>query len=264
MKKIHSLLILVLFVLSSCTNEDTDRGKSLINVYLIDAPGIYGQVWVELLGVEVQVSGTRGLDNADPVFLSYTPSDKQVNISSLIAGNQLLVGRGEFLVGTVTTLILKLGNNNYLIRNGQQIPLTFSGQESASPSVDVNFELEQGISHDYYLDFDVFRSVMNTGNQTYDLNPKLSAFNKQETGEISGTLRPQGLNGIIYAIQDLDTLTTGVDTVGGGDFVFQGVIGNYDLIIQPNIPDYLPYTLRGVTAQKGKVTRLGNITLERE
>jgi hypothetical protein len=264
-KKFLCQIILIAF-LSGCTQEDAERGKSLINIYLIDAPAYHGQLWVELLGVEVQVIGTRGMDNADPLFLDYTPADKQVNISALIAGNQLLVGRGEFFVGTVTDITLRLGTNNYLMVNNQRIPLTFESPEDNTPVVNVDFELQPGISHDYYLDFDIFRSVKQIGNgqDVFRLNPQISAFSKLGTGEISGSVRPLEINAYVHAIQETDTLTTLVDTVGSGGFMFQGLIGSYKVVVQPTRDDYFSETLEAVVVQKGKETKLGNIDLQKK
>ncbi len=264
MKNALYLYFLLLFLLSACATEEVERGKSLLNIYLIDAPGDYGQLWVELLGVEVQVIGTGGMDNADPKFLAYIPADKQVNLSALISGNQLMIGRGEFMVGTLISLTLKLGTNNYLIMDDQKIPLIFESEESASPTVNVSFDLEPGISHDYYLDFNIHRSLRTSDNglNPVILNPKISGFSKANTGQIGGTVLPQGLGAIIYAIHDLDTVTTGVDTEGNRGFVLQGLEGSYQVIIQPFRDDYKPDTLPLVVVQSGQMTNLGNITLE--
>lgn len=259
-KKLLSIFILS-FLFNSCTTEDAERSKALVNMYLVDSTVSFEEVWVELLGVEVQVTGTRGQDNANPEFLPYTPSDKKVNLSAMLVGNQLLVGRGEFMLGAITKMTLKLGADNYILRNGLKIPLVFKDSEGGSPSVSGNFNLLPGISHDFYLDLSL-NLIAGSGVETsLSIDPKIKAFTKIDTGEISGTLVPRGLNAILYAIQNSDTLRTSVGSFDAGKFLFRGLNGEYSLFIHPTDVSYKQVKLEGILVTPAKSTALGNITL---
>lgn len=260
--KLHYIFIL-LFLLNSCTTEDAERSKALVNVYLVDSTVSFEEIWVELLGVELQVTGTRGLDNANPEFLPYTPSEKMVNLSALLAGNQLLVGRGEFMLGAITDMTLKLGTENYVLKNGLRIPLVFKDSGSTSLSVSGNFNLAPGISHDYYLDLDI-NPLTEVGTGTnLSIDPKIRAFSKLETGEIGGTLVPRGLKAVLYAIQNSDTIRTSVDSLDAGKFLFRGLNGKYTLLIHPTDVSYKQVKLESILAIPRKSTSLGNISLEK-
>lgn len=252
-------IFILSFLLFSCT-EDAERSKALVNIYLVDSTISFEEIWVELLGVEVQVTGTRGQDNANPEFLPYTPAEKKVNLKALLAGNQLLVGRGEFMLGTITKMTLKLGTDNYIRRDGVRIPLVFKDSDGASPSVSGNFNLSPGISHDYYLDLNVNPAGTEAN---LSIDPKIKAFSKLETGEIGGILVPRGLKAVLYAIQNTDTVRTSVDSLDAGRFLFRGLNGKYALLINPIDATYKQVKLDSVLAIPGKSTALGNITLEK-
>ncbi|ERM83772.1 hypothetical protein P872_01800 [Rhodonellum psychrophilum GCM71 = DSM 17998] len=260
--KLLSIFILF-FLFNSCTTEDAERSKALVNIYLVDSTVSFEEIWVELLGVEVQVTGTRGQDNANPEFLPYTPSEKKVNLSALLAGNQLLVGRGEFMLGAITKMTLKLGTDNYILRKGVRTPLVFKDSEGASPSVSGNFNLSPGISHDYYLDLNLDPSAAAGSGINRTINPKIQAFSKLETGEIGGTLVPRGLKAILFAIQNSDTIRTSVDSLDAGKFLFRGLNGKYFLLIHPTDVSYKQVKVDSVLAVPGKSTALGTITLEK-
>jgi hypothetical protein len=253
-----TLLLISVLLFSSCTDA-SERSTGLVNVFLIDAPGDFDQVWVEVLGVELKTIGTRGQDNADAKFFPNDQLIKRVNVAALINTNSFLIGRGELSSGSIVEMELKLGTDNYVIRDGERTNLVLD--EGADLSLLLNTALDPGISLDMFIDFDIYRSIIQGEGNSLVLRPRLRAFSSLNTGNIAGGLRPLGEKAIIYAIQNRDTIaSTGVDE-GTGNFRIRGVNGNYRITIQPLNADFLGDTVNNVNAAPRQTTELGNLTL---
>ncbi|MFD2034120.1 DUF4382 domain-containing protein [Belliella marina] len=261
MKKFN-LFSLILFCLLSCTGTE-ERSNSLLNVFMVDAPADIDALWVELLGVDVYVSGSEGDENPAPKFLPYQAGNQMVDIAQLIAGQEVMIGRGEVRAGSLVKLKLRLGDENYLVKDGLRINIDLSQADLSGLEIDVDFNLRPGISHDVYIDFDLLQSVKAPSNalDRYVFSPKLSMFSKANSGEISGSIRPATEDVFLYAIQQNDTITTGVDTRGSGQFLFRGLEGTYTVYVVPKNNNYIADTIPTVIVQPQTVTQLGNITL---
>jgi hypothetical protein len=255
-------LILISVFLTSCIS-DGERSTALVNVFVIDAPGDFDEVWVEILGVEVTTIGTRGQDNADPVFFENLQSNQQVNLSSLILDRQFLVGRGELLVGAITELTLKLGTDHYVVIDGARIPLEIENIEDQNPSLTVNYPLDAGISYDIFIDFEVFRSISSQPNPAngFVLKPKLRSFSRADTGEIAGSILPVMENAIIYAIQGKDTVSSTAVDLSTGRFKLRGILGSHTIMILPFNTKYLSETIPNVNVESRKITQISAVTL---
>ncbi|AFL83280.1 hypothetical protein Belba_0625 [Belliella baltica DSM 15883] len=263
MKKIH-ILAFLLFSLFSCAGTE-ERSDALLNIFIVDAPADIDELWVEVLGVDVQISNPSNEDAPATIFLPYEAGIQFVDITQLIAGQEVLVGRSAVDVGVLTKITLRLGNENYLRKDGLRINLELPEANKSGLEIDTNFELRPGISHDIYIDFDLLRSLKAPEEplESYEFNPKLSAFSKINTGEISGSIRPVPQDAFLYAIQQNDTVTTGVNLRGNGQgqFLFRGLEGIYTIYIIPKNDDYLADTIPTVIVQPQITTPLGNITL---
>ncbi|MCH7415743.1 DUF4382 domain-containing protein [Belliella sp. R4-6] len=261
MKKFN-IFYLILFSLFSCTGTE-ESSDSLLNVFMVDAPADIDALWVELLGVEVYVSASEEGESSEPIFFPYQAGNKMVDIKQLIAGQEVLIGRGEVRTGSLTKLKLRLGDENYLIKDARRINLDLTESAREGLEVDFLFNLRPGISHDVYIDFDLLKSVKapNDPLDSYELLPSLSAFSKANTGEISGAILPAREDAFLYAIQQNDTTTTGVNIRGTGQFLFRGLEGTYTIFVIPKNEDYIADTILSVIVQPQTVTQLGNITL---
>ncbi|PRY85936.1 DUF4382 domain-containing protein [Mongoliibacter ruber] len=257
MNKLLLPLIFAILLFSGCSS-DTERTTALVNVFLIDAPGDFDEVWVEVLGVEVQAIGTRGQDNADPKFFPNDQVIKLVNVAALVGGNQFLIGRGELPAGSITGLTLKLGNNNFALADEERTNLTLSED---SPSIDLNLTLDPGLSIDVFIDFELYRSIHSGAGDIVELRPKLRAFSSLNTGRISGSIRPQSEKVVLYAIQNRDTVASTGTVENSGDFQIRGLSGNFRVIVQPLDPAFLSDTLNNVNVGPRQTTQVGNITL---
>jgi hypothetical protein len=256
--------VLALFLFVSCT-EDNIGNQALANIFIIGSPGEFDEVWLEILGVEVKTTGTRGSDNAIPVFLPNIQGDKRVNVGSLVGSSQFLVGRGEFSEGAIIEMTLKLGNDNFVIVGGERLPLTFASPASSSPTFSVNFPLNGGISHDLFFDFEPFRSIqINQGPEIrLTLDPVLRTFTSLNTGIVAGNVIPTGQRAAILAVLN-DQIGASTETIrSSGNFSLRGLKEDslYQVYIFPFNNAYLADTLDSVSVTIWKTTQLGNINL---
>lgn len=224
---------------------------------MVDAPADYDEVLVEVLGVELE-------GDAGTVFFPYEQINKSINISRLVGGERVMIGRGELGSGTLQKITLKLGNQHSLTIGEDVFPLN-SRIGDGDDIVDFTYELQAGISYDLYIDFDVQRSIKfvpTASGNTYDLVPNLRAFTKQGTGDIVGTVLPTDVGkSIVYAIQGFDTVAT-TTTTESGRFVLNGLLGQTSVSVVPLNATYRD-SLFTKTVTPRKTTQVGNLTLRR-
>lgn len=254
------MIIGIIWLVLGCSSESV-RNQALVNVFLVDAPGDFDAALIEILGVELSISGGRTGEGVQTYFLPNLAGNRQINVSALIGGEQFLVGRGEVTVGDISEMKLVLGDNNGVRREGRTIPLRFTSPSSQEPSIRTNFVLNGGISHDLFIDFDVQRSIERKGTEEFLLDPVLRAFSSSTTGVISGSIRPAGERAVLYAIQNSDTVTTTISNLTNGNFQLRGLSGNYVVAILPFNNTFRSDSLLNIVVTPQTTTQAGNINL---
>lgn len=207
--------------LAACEDASSEN-RSLVNVLLVDAPGDFDQVWIEVLGVELLPSGVRGsAENANWISLPYQAATNTVRISDLVDDQRLLVGRTELQSGTISGIRLRLGDEMYLIRDDTRTDLSPAPNLEALLELDVRLDVAPGLSYDLYIDFDLAQSIRQGPGETFQLIPKVRAFVTEQTAAIRGTIQPRGIRPHVFAINATDTLATLTGNTGG--FHFKGL-----------------------------------------
>lgn len=254
---------MLLYLNFGCSGTE-ERSTALVNVFLVGTPGFFEEVGIEILGVEVKATGTRGQDNAEAVFLPNLQANQQANLSTLVNTGLFLIGRGEFLTGAVTELKLVLGNDNFLIFGGDRLVPRFIDISAENPVISVSIPLDGGISHDIFIDFNTLESILFTGGTQGEflLAPNLRAFTSLNTGDIAGIIRspPPGQKSLILAVQGLDTLASTTQNMQG-NFLIRGLKGEVTVFIYPLSNSFLPDTVRNVLVEPRVRTQLEEITL---
>lgn len=254
------MILGIIWLVLGCSSESV-RNQALVNVFLVDAPGDFDAALIEILGVELSISGGRTGEGVQTFFLPNLAGNRQINVSALIGGEQFLVGRGEVTVGDLLEMKLVLGDNNGVRREGRTIPLTFKSPSSQEPSLRTNFVLNGGISHDLFIDFDLQRSIERRGADQFLLDPVLRAFSSSATGVISGTIRPAGERAVLFAIQNRDTITTTLSNLNNGNFQLRGLSGAYTVGILPFDNRFRSDSLLNIVVTPQTSTQVGNINL---
>jgi hypothetical protein len=136
----YLLLIGVMFFATSCSNDDDapNGGEARVNFYLVDAPGDFDEVWVEVLAIRVKADDDS-MDDDDQgdddefgwLEIPYDESSRYVNLMDLTGENSLFLGSEDFPEGEIDQLRLILGDDNYVVKDGVRSDLkTPSAQQS--------------------------------------------------------------------------------------------------------------------------------------
>jgi hypothetical protein len=256
--KLILLLSGVLCGSMACTEGMEGSGKALVNIRLIDAPGDFDEAWIEILGVEIIQGRNRGGEGGG-ALVEYQPTNKQVDISKLVGEGVLLIGRAEVPAGNISQLKLTLGEDHFLMKDGERSRLSLKNAEDTEVEINVNYTVEASFSYDVYLDFDLERSIMGTSEpHAFLLSPVVRSFVRSETSEMGGRIRPIDARPVLFAIQGKDTVTTMTDAQGS--YLFRGLgEGNHTLFINPREP--YQDTLFMVRTETGKYTQVEDIVL---
>ena len=257
LKAVITLLALG-WVISSCTDPD-GTGMALVNIRLVDAPGDFDEAWIEILGVEI--GQVQGRDSKDEqwTFIEYQQPNQKVDISKLVGGGVLLIGRAELPVNAISSMRLILGDDHHLVKEGKNLSLSLESAEAGTIELETDFRLEGSYSYDIYLDFDLDRSIHRTADSSvFILSPRVRSFVLTETSSFEGRVMPTEARPVLYAIQGADTVTTMTSTQG--EYLFRGLVeGEYTVVVRPR-PPYLD-TLFVVEAKKGELVEIDDIML---
>lgn len=244
--------ILLVWSCDSTTNERT----SYLEVRLTDAPGDYQEVNIDVQDVQVNYGtdegGWKSLDVNKGVY----------NILKLTNGLDTLLGQMELPVGRVSQVRLILGSNNTLKSDGQTTTLSTPGAQQSGLKLQVNADLEEGITYKLLLDFDAARSIVSAGaSGKYNLKPVIRAIVEAESGAIKGVVSPTEASPAVYAIIGTDTLGTAFADQLTGKFVIKGLSeGTYKVTFEPKT-GYQPAAKENVAVTKGVVTDVGSTTI---
>lgn len=260
---INRLLLFCLLPVCLVACEDASlENRSLVNVLLMDAPGDFDEVWIEVLGVEILPAGVRGsAENATWIDIPYEAASNTVRISDLVNDRRLLIGRTEIQSGTISGIRLRLGEQMYLVRDEIRIDLTPSSNLEALLDLEVAIDVQAGLSYDLYIDFDLAQSIEQRQGVSFQMNPEIRAFVTEQTAAISGTVVPRNLRPHIFAISDEDTI--GTLTEGTGGFYLKGLPPTDYKILVDAPTGYLDTAFR-VSTKPDTLIALPNINLQPE
>lgn len=263
--------------LQSCSSDsDNDNDdllkNSRVQLKLIDAPGDYEEVNVEI--VDVLINSTEDEEG----WTSITPDDfipVIVDLTELIAGNELLLSDVIVPPGMLKQIRLVLGDNNTLLIEGDSGPVdldTPSAQQSGL-KLKLNTELEPGYSYTFILDWDVQKSIVKAGNSgKYILKPVIRVNTEVNSGSIKGNVvaKPIEADGsdealpLINAKVRVYTINndyiTGTSSNEQGNFIIRGLdAGEY--IIRIEHVNYINFESETIKVSVGEVTDMGSIEL---
>lgn len=264
MKTTIFYIVAFAFAFLSCDSDDTNtEGSARFQARLMDGPGDYEEVNIDVEGVSVNYSnddndGWQELDIIEPGIY---------NLLELTNGVDVLLVDEELPTGTIRQIRLHLGDDNTLVmEGGETVVLTTPSAQQSGLKLNVNADLLDGILYTLLLDFDVDKSIVEAGNSgNYILKPTIRAIAEAESGAIEGSVTPFDTQVWVFAHQgaNTDTLSTYADELTGG-FLLNGVpAGNYTVEVQPD-PDsgYSNYTETDVSVSIGEVTNMGEIAID--
>ena len=272
-----SLLLIFLFGCNNNTDSPSQSdldSMSRISVRLVDEPGDFDNVFIEILDFMIKINDDSDDDSG---WQSLGEINQTVDLLELTGGESiLLVDAFELPPGMLSQVRLVLGEGNSVVIDGESFDLKTPSAQQSGLKIKVNHELEAGFTYNLLLDFDVDKSIVIAGNSPNKiLKPVIRASTIYASGKIQGEVNlqdPDNLQEVIVPPSDLqieasvmvdgETISAYVDE--SGIFVLHGVpAGTYDVTITPDPEsDYLEKVVQGVVVVNGEITNIGIITLE--
>ncbi|MEY2668381.1 MAG: hypothetical protein RJA59_1019 [Pseudomonadota bacterium] len=210
-RAILAVVVLGTLVAACGSGTSSPTGPATMNVRLVDAPSSgYQEVNVDVRRVEIASDGG---------WIVLGTPNRVVNLLALTGGvSDTLVDGATLPAGRYGQMRLVLGpDNSVKLLDGTVAPLKVpSGQQSGVKLI-VNFDVRPGTTADVYIDFDAHRSVFvheAGASGKYILRPTVRAFDRLETGSISGTFTVAGtLAPLPGAVVTAQTVTAGTPAV---------------------------------------------------
>lgn len=251
-----AIALLSLMTLGSCerANDPTSaKGTSQVSFKMIDAPGDYQEVLVDIKEVNIKV---------DSNWVNVPTTGGVYNLLDYVAGKDTLLSAGTVPSGNIGQIRLVLGDSNFVMVDSVYHALnTPSGQQSGL-KLKANFTLVPNVDYSFYLDFDAAKSIVKTGNGKYNLKPVLYLIADAQSGSIDGYALPDSVTHHLSAISTTtnDTVTnTYTDTTGY--FLLMGLPQDvYDIYVHPG-SGFAGQTLPGVNVTNGTTTFADTINL---
>ena len=272
LRKLNSLLaicaIAAVFITAQSCSETNESIEELARVQLklIDAPGDYLEVNVEIIDIQYRSSEEDGWES----FESETDYPINVDLTELIAGNDLLLTDQVLPSGMLGQVRLVLSDNNTLKIEGEDELISLSTPSAQQSGLKLNLDtnLEAGFSYTFILDWNVQESIVKAGNSgNYILKPVIRVNAEVNSGSISGN--------VVEIIEDVETamenVTVGVYDSGdeavtetltneNGEFLVQGLeAGSYTIKIAQQ--GYNEYISDEIIVTIGNVVSTGTIVL---
>ena len=240
-------------VFASCST-DSNGDTASFSINLVDAPGNYDQVNIEVVGVEVIINDE--IVNVDVQEGIY-------DLLELTGGVSALLAEGELPAGELSQMRLILGDDNNLIIDGDVHSLKVPSGQQSGLKLNIHQTLEPGIRYDFILDFNVDKSIVVLGNNSgYNLKPVIRATTLAESGAVSGLVEPASTESLIVASNGTVEISAYTDETGA--FLLYGVPeGNYTITVTPaEGSNFSSTSVENVGVTKGETTVLETITLD--
>ena len=270
-------LFCFVFVLLGCSSSSDESvnapdpgdetGESRLQLILVDAPGDYLEVNVEI--VDVLYNDQDG----DQGWVSLgDPEDYPINVdlTELVAGNDLLLTDEIIPAGNLEQIRLVLGEDNTVVVEGdsgepETYPLSTPSAQQSGLKLKIEEELQAGFTYTFILDWDVNRSVIKAGNSgNYNLRPVINVIAEISSGSITGVVQGNEevlADVVIEILDENEEYVSSSLTDAFGVFLAQGLAeGNYKLSI--NVEGFDPYlSPESIPVTPGQVIDVGIIEL---
>ncbi len=239
---------------SACKKENSSSPSNTngtYNMYMTDAPAIYQQVNVNVIGAQVNTQGG---------WVSLSVKTGIYNLLDFYNGHDTLIATGSIPSGNINQVRLILDSTgNTVMLNNVLYPLQTPSAQQSGLKINANYTITAGGICDIVIDFDAGRSVVATGTGTYILKPVIRS--NANNGTIQGTITPIVAQYPVMAISSANDTATTMSSVINGGFQIQNLpSGTYTVVITPPSP-YSIQTFTGVSVNGGHVTNMGKITL---
>jgi hypothetical protein len=269
-----SIALMGLFFGGCDSNNDTS-GTSRVTVRMVDAPGDYDEVNVEVL--DVLIKNNSNTDDQGWVSIgdkTQVGEGKIFDLLKLTGGVNALLADEEVPSGKLGQIRLLLGDDNTVVKGDMIYDLKTPSAQQSGLKLQVNQTLEPGKPYVFLLDFDVEHSVVVQAGASpiYNLHPVIRVSTTATSGGIKGTVGPSEALPVLASVQvgegaDAITITAGANAFTGV-FQLNGVpAGTYTVTLTPATGSgYKEKSISGVVVEIEKITEMmpSPVVLEKE
>lgn len=253
-----SLMIMLFAAFVSCKDDDDSniQGNATMSVKLVDAPGDYDAVYVDVQDVLIKYNGNNNEVSIGEINAGV------YNLLELTGGVSVLLVNDEIPAGSISQIRLVLGTQNTIVVDGESYPLETPSSQQSGLKVQVNETIEDGGQYDVILDFNVEESIVAQGNGDYSLHPVIRASLSIDSGSITGLVLPLGVQALVTASSGNTNIST--YTNAQGNYVLNGVPeGTYTLTLEADANLGLPpITIPDVEVIAGVATEMEVVTFQ--
>lgn len=263
-------LFFLAFLFSCDANKTSDMSATAptISIRLVDAPGDYEAVNVEIVDVMIKMDNDNTDDNG---WISLEAKNETVNLLDFTGGfSKVLVERFAIPTGTLSQMRLVLGNGNTIVIKNQNneneaFELKTPSAQQSGLKLKVNTLIEEGFTYDFVLDFDVAKSIVRAGNSgNIILKPVLYVKAEASSGLIKGMVNPTDVPSMASVLVDdkgtpdpADDFIISAFTDNMGAFALWGVpAGTYEVVVTPldEASDYASGSATEIIVNNGQIT----------
>ncbi len=200
------------FLIASCDKKNEDdknngSDKATVKLMLTDAPAQYDAVLVDIREVVLH-SETEG-------WISIPLENPGVyNLLEFSNGIDVFLGEAHFSSGVISQVRLVLGDQNSVIVDSVEHPLTVPSGSTSGIKLNVHENIEAGYAYTFWLDFDAAQSIHKTGNGKYMLKPVIRMFAASATGSVQGHVFPPFALPKVTLYNENDTVMALPDSTG--------------------------------------------------
>jgi hypothetical protein len=240
------------------TSGDNDSGVGSIRILLVDSPAILDSVVICVSKIEVHKSVS---DSTQGTWFTINDSLRYFDLLQLTNGATAILGDTSLSAGKYTQIRLILENGSYVIDDGIKENLDIPSASQSGIKLNHSFDIESSNLYEFYLDFNVDKSIIQTGNGQYKLKPVIRIVPNIISGSISGQVLPLDAFPTIWTMEDSDTVSTFTDV--NGLFKLMALPeGIYDVnIIPADTVTYKDTTITGIDVLTNQSIDIGTVVL---
>lgn len=172
---IISIFILSLFIFQGCKKEEsTDTGTADFNVGLKSSDAsrsTYEEINIDILSASIHTSADEGETDG---WHELETEAGIYNLLEFVNDHEFIFATDpELVVQTVSQIRLLLGENNTIVKDGEIYDLETPSAQTSGIKIQIHTALEPAKTYKVILDFDVDKSIIETGNDQYKLQPTI-------------------------------------------------------------------------------------------
>lgn len=138
---------------------------------------------------------------------------RQASVTNCICDLLKLVSNGQKILtdatipsGHIHRLLFIIGPENYFKVNGTLIKINTPSAQQSGLKLNIRQDVTKGILYKVLVDFDVAKSIVATGSDSYNLKPFFRTTFESVDGSIESWVDPNDFKTSVSAIQGLDTI----------------------------------------------------------